>query len=409
MLTPIQKTIVKDNHRFRVLNIGRRGGKTTLAIKEIRGLALYKSRRIAYIAPTYQQARDIAWEILKKELGNFIIGNVNESRLEVRTYTKQGGESLIILRGWESIETLRGQAFDFLVIDEVAMMRGFWINWHEVLRPTLTDRKGGVLFISTPKGYNHFYDLCNQELTDKDFKTFHFTSWDNPFLPREELETAKRTLPPERFLQEYEASFQKTTGLVYKEFSRELHLYDEMWKGRYKLYAGIDFGFRNPACILDGYFDSEHLWIEDEWYKRERTDSQLADYAAQTKYDGVIPDPENQRGIEELRMRKLNVLEVSKGKGSVENGINLVRQMFITRKLHINKKCVNLIAELESYSHDEDNPDKNESEKPIKKNDHACDALRYLVMRLLPIAYKNELMAFESPIYRQPKASNPGR
>src|SRR3990167_7626761 len=219
-LHPKQREIAKSRARFKVIRAGRRFGKTVLAGEIIKAKALSKPSRIAYIAPTYQQARDIAWEMLKKELLPIIL-NVNESRLELTVVTQNREESLIILRGWESIETLRGQAFDLLVIDEVAMMRNFWVNWQEVLRPTLTDRKGEVIFISTPKGYNHFYDLSNQELTDKDFKTFHFTSWDNPHLDRGELERAKETLPKDRYLQEYEASFQKTQGLAIPEFSRE--------------------------------------------------------------------------------------------------------------------------------------------------------------------------------------------
>src|SRR6202020_659777 len=96
----------------------------------------------------------------------------NESRLEISLPSLKKGESKVFLRGWESVETLRGQSSDFLVIDEVAMMRNFWINWQEVLRPTLTDRKGCVLFISSPKGFNHFYDLYNLQDTDTDFKSF---------------------------------------------------------------------------------------------------------------------------------------------------------------------------------------------------------------------------------------------
>ena len=80
-LTPPQAEIAKDSHRFRVINCGRRFGKTTLAVEEIKAVALSKDARIAYIAPTYQQARDIAWQMLLKELGQ--VAKVNESRLEL--------------------------------------------------------------------------------------------------------------------------------------------------------------------------------------------------------------------------------------------------------------------------------------------------------------------------------------
>ena len=409
-----QNLIAEDTHRFRVLRCGRRFGKTTLIAEEIKGVALSKPTRIAYIANTYQQARDIAWELFKKEFQNRII-ETNEQRLEIKLAGEQG-ESIIILRGWESVENLRGQAFDFLAIDEVASMRNFWVNWHEVLRPTLTDKRGEALFASTPKGFNHFYDLCNLELKDKDFKSFHFTSYDNPFLLKDEIDKAKETLPPDRFAQEYEASFQKTQGLVYKEFNREKHLYDDLKvfvdidfrPNKYQKLAGIDFGYRNPAAVLDIRFNGETVFVEDEWYKTERTDAQIADYVRLQSFLAVYPDPENQGGIEELRRKGVNTREVVKGKGSVEKGIQMIRELLLRDALKINKRCVNLISEFEMYSYDDDDTEKNELEKPIKAHDHALDALRYVVTSLLPVIQYREMHA-AMPRYESRPKLNPAR
>ena len=401
MLTTAQKTIAIDTHRFRVIRCGRRFGKTTIAVKEIKARAISKKSRIAYFANTYQQARDIAWELLKKELQG-AIAEINEARLEIKVTTQYGDESVIQLRGWESVETARGQQYDFLVIDEVASMRNFWPSWHEVLRPTLTDTKGDVIFASTPKGFNHFYDLCNLELTDSDFKSFHYSSWDNPYLPQDEIQKAKDTLPPERFAQEYEASFQKTQGLVYKEFSRQKHLYEKLPEGRYERLGGIDFGYRNPAAILTCCYDGEKLFVEDEWYKRERTDAQIAEYAATCKFDAVFPDPENAGGIEELRRAYMNVREVNKGKGSIDAGIQSVREMLIKGSLKINKRCANLISEFEMYSYDDDQIERNEKENPIKAYDHALDALRYVVSTATVVPQIKHIQSeqFERNIFR---------
>lgn len=394
ILHQTQEKVAQSRARFRVVNCGRRWGKTTLALLEMVAKAVFKDdARVVYIAPTYQQARDIAWNELKKVCAPVLV-NINEARLEITVKTKNGNTSIIWLRGWESVETLRGQAFNFIVIDEIAMMRNFWINWQEVLRPTLTDKRGEVLFVSTPKGFNHFYDLCNLELTDNEFKTFHFSSYDNPHLPVDELDNAKRTLPPDRFAQEYEASFQKTQGLVYKEFDREKHLYEELPATfnpfppllpiAYEKIGGVDFGYRNPAAVLDVRWSGEKMYVEDEWYKRERTDVQIADYVALQKFKEVYPDPENQGGIEELRRRHINVKEVIKGKDSVQSGIQMIREMLIRGDLLINKRCVNLISEFEMYSYDDDKIERNEQENPIKANDHALDALRYVVSSMLP-------------------------
>ena len=393
-LHPSQAIIATDRHRFRVLCNGRRWGKTTLAVEEIKGQVLYKPKQVVYIAPTYQQARDIAWEMLKKEL-HPIIKQVNESRLELRTRTKDGGESQIYLRGWESIETLRGQRVDFFVIDEVAMMRNFQTHWQEIIRPTLTDTRGEGMFISTPKGFNHFYDLYNLAGNDSDYRSFHFTTYDNPFIPKDEIEKAKKEITEDRFAQEYLADFRKTEGLVYKEFDRGRHLFEDPgFDGEdfvvVKTFGGVDFGFTNPAAAYTIKKDRDaNYWITDEWYKTEQTDAQIADYVAALRWNEYYPDPESAGGVEELRRRKLNVRKVLKGKESIRNGISVVRELFKADRLHISKKCVNLIWELETYSYPDKKPDHNEFENPIKENDHGCDSIRYALMMEANISAKS--------------------
>jgi len=379
LLTPDQLEIASDLHRFRVVNCGRRFGKTTLSIEEITGTAVSKGTRIAYIAPTYQQARDIAWEQLKSELKP-IIKKVNESRLELTTRTmNKNEESLIVLRGWEAIETLRGQKFDFIVIDEIASMRNFWSHWQEIIRPTLTDSRGEALFISTPKGFNHFYELYSMESKDPDYKSFHFTTYDNPHIPPDEVDKAKLEVTEDRFAQEYLADCRKTEGLVYKEFDRERHLYDGELAGSVTdFFAGVDFGFTNPTAVVHIKKDrDENYWVVDESYQTGQTESQTAEYVSACKFFKVYPDPESPSAIKELRSHKVNVRTVVKNKDSIKNGINLIRELFKSNRLHINKKCENLIYELETYAYPEKKDMRNEDENPIKENDHALDALRY--------------------------------
>lgn len=380
-LTPAQIQIASCPSRFRVVCCGRRFGKTTEAVEEIKAKALSKPSRICYIAPTYQQARDIAWEQLRREL-NPIIKTINESRLELKVKNNYG-ESLIILRGWESIETLRGQQYDLIIIDEVASMRNFLLNWQEVIRPTLTDTKGEVLFISTPKGFNHFYDLYNQQDKDKDYKSFHFTSYDNPHIPQEELDKAKLELTEDRFSQEYLADFRKTEGLVYKEFNREKHIFtdekDIINPSAY--FGGIDFGFTHPTAVISIKKDYDsRFWVTREYYKTGKTDEEVADYVAGVGFNYVYPDPENAAAIEVLRRKGINIREVSKGKDSVRNGINVVRELFKQNRLFIHVSCINLIFELETYSYPDKKDSPNSPEIPIKETDDAVDALRYALM-----------------------------
>lgn len=383
-LTTSQRIIASDKHRFRVVNCGRRFGKTILAIEEMIALGLHKESKIAYIAPTYQQARDIAWEQLKKRLVD-VKPDINESRLEVRVKNMQGTMSVISLRGWESIETLRGQSFDLVILDEVASMRYFWEGWQEVVRPTLTDRKGQAMFISTPKGFNHFYELYNEENKDKNFKSFHFTSYDNPNIPSEEIDEAKNQLTEDQFAQEYLADFRKQEGLVYKEFQRTRHVYSEADIDEAERIAGVDFGFTNPTCVLSIIRDRNDVyWITDEYYQSGKTAIQIAEYIQNQEYNKVYPDPASPQAIKELTDRHINVYDVNKGQDSIINGINKVREMFKQGRIKIHESCKNLIWELETYSYGERKANHNETEVPIKENDHAVDALRYALMTNQP-------------------------
>lgn len=389
ILTPAQGIVARDTHRFRVLDTGRRFGKTTLSVEEMKGFALAGAEKIVYVAPTYQQARDIVWETLKKEMRPIIVGKPNESRLDMLVHTAKQGTCMIMLRGWESIETLRGQSIDFFVLDEVAMYRNFWRIWQEVIRPCLTDRKGQGMFISTPKGFNHFHELFNLQETDIDFKSFQFTTYDNPHIPVEEIDKAKQELTEDRFFQEYMADFRKMEGLVYKEFDREKHVFDIeifeknlpqgfLWN---ELIIGGDYGFTNPSAVLQIYrSSSDDFYIWDEMYERGKTDTEVNEYVAALNANRVYMDSAAASAVADLKKRINTVREVVKGKDSIKNGIDTVRELFKAGKLHIASRCVNTIAELETYSYPDRKDGHNENEDPIKENDHAMDAMRYALM-----------------------------
>lgn len=382
-----QKEIVLDSHRFRVVCAGRRGGKTELAVNEMAGKAYAKKgRNIAYIAPTLQQARDIAWVQLVKVCAPITIKKLENPTHTLTIQTMDKGKSTISLRGWESIETMRGQAFDFLVIDEIASMRNWENNWNEILRPTLTDTAGECLFISTPKGFNHFYDLYNMA-NDKekgvDYASFHFTSYDNPYLKAEEIDKAKQELTEDQFAQEYLADFRRQEGLVYKEFDRAKHIINELpvkaKESPEQHMAGIDFGFTNPTAVVQVKYSDGVFYVYYEWYRTGRTEEQVADYVKSCEFNAVYPDPEAPSAIEVMNRKGINVLEVIKNKDSIKNGINAIRQLLKANRLKIHKSCINLISEFESYAYPNPKPDRNENENPIKDHDHALDALRYLV------------------------------
>ncbi len=370
-----QKTVALDPHRFRILCCGRRWGKTTLAIDQIKGQASISGSRIVYIAPTIQQARDIAWVQLKNDCKDAAEKIWESPNMQIQLVNG----SLIQLKGWEAIENLRGQAFDLIVLDEVAMYRNFWIMWQEVIRPTLTDRKGESLFISTPRGFNHFYDLFNLQDKDGDYKSFHFSSYDNPFLPHEEIDKAKQELTEDRFAQEYIADFRKTQGLVYKEFDRTRHTFTELPDNIQvvEVLSGIDWGWTNPAASHKILKDSQrNYWVVEEFYKVQQTTSQIIENVQSWRPNKVYPDPAEPDRNEEARRAGLNVRDVIK---DVEARIVCFQEVLKQGRFHISVNCPMAIWEFETYSYPDRKPDHNESEAPIKENDHAMDELGMVI------------------------------
>ena len=210
-LHPAQLEIFHSDKRFKIVAAGRRFGKSYLSawlllIKAIQS----ESKDVFYIAPTFQQAKDIMWHMLK-ELGRDLIAQAHEN---TAVLTLVNGRK-IYLKGSDRPETLRGVGLAYVVLDEYASMKP--VVWEQIIRPTLADVKGEAFFIGTPAGKNHFYDLYKDALEDDDWEAFQFNSTDNPYLPPEEIEASRKTMSSMSFRQEFEASFETGSGGIFKE------------------------------------------------------------------------------------------------------------------------------------------------------------------------------------------------
>lgn len=211
-----QKDIVRSKARFKIVRAGRRSGKTSLEVEDMAFEAVSeKDSPIFYIAPTQSQARAIIWEALKARLAG--IGQANEARLEMRVPTQDGGFSLITVAGWENRENFRGRKAKKIYFDEVDTMRNFFIGWQEIFRPALTDLKGEAMFTGTPKKENpNLRRLEKIASEDSDYEAFHFTTADNPHIPREEIEKARKEVDHQSYRQEYEAEYVDSVGSLFK-------------------------------------------------------------------------------------------------------------------------------------------------------------------------------------------------
>lgn len=189
--------------RFSVLVIHRRAGKTVMAVLKLVAAALsnrHDSPRYAYIAPQFNQAKDVAWTYLKHYALKVPGNKINESE----TYVEFPNGARIRVYGADNPDRLRGIYLDGVVMDEVADMKPE--VWDEVVLPTLTDRQGWALFIGTPKGVNRFSELYDKAVGPHWFRAlFDVTS--TGALPESEITVARQTMPDSAFRQEYLCDF----------------------------------------------------------------------------------------------------------------------------------------------------------------------------------------------------------
>ena len=203
-----QKLVAQSNKRFKVLSAGRRWGKTRLGV----WLCLEKAwngGRAWWIAPTYAMALE-GW----KDLRNIGIEYGTEVKESEKTIITPVGGSVSI-RSADNPDRLRGAGLDFVVLDECAFMKPN--TWAEVVRPTLTERQGGALFISTPKGFNWFEKLYHDAQNMEDWDSWQLPSSTNPFVPLGELDIARQEIGSYLYSQEYEAKFVELSGGIFKE------------------------------------------------------------------------------------------------------------------------------------------------------------------------------------------------
>jgi predicted phage terminase large subunit-like protein len=220
-----QALIHESTARFKVVAAGRRFGKSFLACITLLLEALkdehtgvsgqeydLKLKEVWYVAPTFEQAKGIMWPLLKV-LGQKLIASTHEN---TATCTLINGRRIAI-KGSDRPDTLRGRGLSYVVLDEFAFMKED--VWEKIIRPALSDVEGRALFIGTPEGKNHFFELFNTaaKLGLPEWQAFQFKSVDNPTLAKSEILAAKDSMSTENFRQEYEASFTEGGGKIFKE------------------------------------------------------------------------------------------------------------------------------------------------------------------------------------------------
>jgi len=255
----IHHSIRNELYKYYILNIGRQFGKTMLGINQMLDWAINDSGcNIAWVTPIYKQGKK-AFSELEKATINSGLFEYNQTELTVK-----GFNSTISFFSGERPDNIRGNTFDYLIIDEFAFTREEL--WTEVLSATVLVKGKKVLFISTPKGKNHFYKLSLQPNYDNRYKYFHFTSYDTPFINALDLEERKRSLPSHVFKQEYLAEFIDNASGLFTNV-RDCILTPEKST---KYYGGLDIGRADDYTVLTIVNESNQTvfcerWRQDEW------------------------------------------------------------------------------------------------------------------------------------------------
>jgi len=392
-LTDIQKDILDSESRFKIVIAGRRGGKSYASIASLAKNARYPNKKCMYVAPSYRMAKQIVWEDLKQLLKERNWAKkINESEL---TVTLVNG-STIFLRSADNPDSIRGIGLDYVVLDEAADIPKLEDTWQAVIRPTLSDRQGHALIISSPKGKGYLYDLYNNAKHLKDWHSWQYTTEQGGLVAEEELAQARQDLDERTYKQEYQAEFVDYSGVIYYAFGD--HNIQDMNFGseniQIPMHIGMDFNV-DPGCAVMAIQHSRGIHIYDEleiW----GTDTQEMALEIQRKYPHrkyfCYPDASGAQrrtsagGItDHIILKNAGFkLKVGSVNPSVKDRIAAVNSVCKaqdgTSKLTISPSCKKTINALRKHVYKEGTrqPEKGEF-------DHLCDALGYMINHLYPV------------------------
>jgi hypothetical protein len=392
-LNPGQLQVSQDPARFRVVISGRRWGKTFLAIRELARVASRPNQRVFYVAPTYRQAKQIVWDQLKWRLQDLRwVHRINESDLTIVLKNS----SRISLRGADNPDSLRGVGLDAVIMDEFAMIDEK--AWTEVLRPTLSDRLGTAMFISTPMGQaNWAYDLYNrgQDPAEPEWSSYQYTTLSGGNVTEAELTQARRDLDARTFNQEYLATFETYSNRLFYAFDRAENTREWTQPTPGVLHIGLDFNVGQMSAAVFAE-TPEHCHVIDEIALLSSNTTELVE-EIRTRYPTqrifVYPDPAGSArktsaggATDHTILANAGfVVKAPRAHTPVRDGINAVNSMLCNsageRRMWVTSACRSVRESLEKHSY------KPGSNIPDKDSgyDHMSDAVRYYVDYRWPV------------------------
>ena len=403
-----------DGARFIVACCGRRFGKSYSAAREAEVVVTQPNKVVWIVAPSYNTSEKI-FRIVYDEL--VVQKGYKPSQYshkeQIIKFDWAGGQSIICGKSAEHPSGLIGEGCDLVILDEASKIPNLKRIWEMYIRPTLSDKKGRAIFISTPDGYGTFYELYLRGKTQPGWYSFNSPSWYNTFaFPDGEddpdLQEARQTLSKEVYEQEYKAEFTSLAGRVYGDFTRHDNVGEFAYQHNLPTFLSLDFGYRRPAALFfqtaQGPDGLEHIYLIDEIIHKEnmRTlDLVNAIKAKNYRFVRVFGDPAGYQVQASVGMGEAEIFYQMTGyrvysvrdhaSRNINSGISHVRNFILsadgTRRLHISDKCPGIIEDIESYRYPDTKDGREIKEAPLKDglSDHGCDSLRYFFINKFPI------------------------
>jgi len=417
----IRDLFVNKSNRYAVVNASRGFGKSYLAataaiiaVQELMELdESVPNKNVALIAPTYSQAVDIYYPLIAWQLGMEDFAD-KASKAAGQFWFPNNVQ--LKLWSYEASQRMRGTGQYFIVADEVTSWKGAGMNlkesWESIIQPCVATRwspmnakkfnanSGRALIISTPSGYDYFYEMYNRQDSDSDWKSYTYTYKDSPFLDEEEIERIKLTLDPLKFAREYTASFEDSGNNVFYTFNRKEHIDNSLpyFDDGEDVHVAIDFNVGIMASVVFALRGNQ-IHIIDEM--QGHPDTETLAKALSEKYKGhriiSYPDPAGKArkssaavGTTDFSILQSNgiVTRAHNKAPPIIDSVAAVNKKFKNANgdidMLVHPKCVNTIKSIERTQWVESNPDSATIDKK-EGVEHWTDALRYAVEYLYPI------------------------
>ena len=417
----IRDLFVNKSNRYAVVNASRGFGKSYLAataaiiaVQELMNLDEdVPNKNVALIAPTYSQAVDIYYPLIAWQLGMEDFAD-KASKAAGQFWFPNNVQ--LKLWSYEASQRMRGTGQYFIVADEVTSWKGAGMNlkesWESIIQPCVATRwspmnakkfnanSGRALIISTPSGYDYFYEMYNRQDYDDDWKSYTYTYKDSPFLDEEEIERVKLTLDPLKFAREYTASFEDSGNNVFYTFNRKEHIDNTLqnFEEGEDVHVAIDFNVGIMASVIFAIRGNQ-IQILDEM--QGHPDTETLARALKEKYNDhriiSYPDPAGRArktsaavGVTDFRILETHGIftRAHTKAPPIVDSVAAVNKKFKNANgdidMLVHPKCVNTIKSLERTQWVESNPDSATIDKK-EGIEHWTDALRYAVEYLYPI------------------------